>query len=140
MKDLQRLAEEYLESEGFNLLDRRSGFVVADRPSPGRDRDTRLIWIPDPFKRDQDVPRVEARLLEDFQRTIPPYRDARPIILAHSLAGFSRDFRRRIFDEFRVRIVVPSLFFDAPFKFEEAPEVTSAIKTILEPTLFRRRV
>jgi hypothetical protein len=42
----QQHVEGYLRSAGFNLLNTDQGFLVADKPGVGGDRDTLLVWLP----------------------------------------------------------------------------------------------
>jgi len=139
MDSLQVLAQEYLQSAGFALLDLRDGFAVADKLGFGGDRDTRLLWV---FPRDVSVhaiPEEERRLLHEFEETISQYPQAKCTLLSHTLEGFSNDFRREA-KRLRVKLAVPIQFFDAPFRIEEAPQHASAISDLRERGASLKRV
>jgi hypothetical protein len=139
MEILQSLIQGYLESADYNLLDVREGFLVADRLQLGGYRDTRLLWIPPPSTRIDDFRQLEHRFLREFEKVIPQYQDARCFIVAHTLEGFSKEFRSEA-ARLRVSMSVPILFLDAPFKIEEAPQTSSVMKTLKETELGNKRV
>lgn len=139
MDNLQQLIEGYLASEGFNLLDVKPGFVVADRPTVGGARDTRLVWVPTEPDHAANFPQLERRLLSQFNAVIPQYPNASYSIVTSWLGGFSRDFTSET-SRLRVRRNPPVQFFDAPFKFEDAPEAASAIKSLRDAGMRWRRV
>ena len=121
-KDLQIQVEEYLKAEGYTLQNTEGGFVAASRPAPGGDKDVVMVWLK---KKDQS----EHALLDKIEDTSSRYRSARCTILVPTSGGLSREFRTRAY-ELRVKIRVPVQFFDAPFRVESAPNVTSAIASL----------
>ena len=121
-KDLQIQVEEYLKAEGYALLNTKGGFVAANRPAPGGDEDIVLVWL-------KEKNRSEYDLLDKIEETSTRYPSARRTILVPTSGGLSRDFRTRA-SELRVKIRVPVQFFDAPFRVESAPNVSSAIASL----------
>ena len=71
METLQNLVESYLESAGFNLIDTREGFIVADKLGFGGDRDTQLVWVTPPPRRVDNFDQLEKKLLREFETIIP---------------------------------------------------------------------
>ena len=140
MDTLQSDVQSYLESTGFNLLDIREGFVVADELRPGGYHDTRLVWVAPPPTVIRDFAQLEQRLLQEFEALIPQYPNARYFLVVYTREGFSRDFRSEL-TRLRVGWRVPIQFFDTPFKSEEAPHATkSAIDSLRDPAIHRQRV
>ena len=123
-KDLQIQVEEYLKAEGYTLQNTKGGYVAANRPAPGGDKDVVLVWLK---KKNQS----EHALLDKIEDTSSRYRSARCTILVPTSGGLSREFRARA-SELRVKIRVPVQFFDAPFRVESAPNVTSAVASLRE--------
>ena len=121
-KDLQIQVEEYLKAEGYTLQNTEGGFVAANRPAPGGDKDVVLVWLK---KKNQS----EHDLLDKIEDTSSRYRSARCTILIPTSGGLSREFRTRA-SGLRVKIRVPVQFFDAPFRVESAPNVISAIASL----------
>ena len=140
MGDLQSLAQGYMSSLGYNILERTESLLVADKMDIGGGRDTRLIWAPQRPEHEKDFRQLEWRLLEDFESTISRYPDARRFLVLESLGGFSQDFWKKA-DEFGIEQRVAIHFFDTPFKSEEAPkEFKSAIKDLLDPSITWKRI
>jgi len=139
MDTLQKLVQTYLQSVGFKLLDIRKDFVVADKLELAGDRDTRLVWIPSTPESERDFSLRELRLIEEFEKLIPQYPNAKYYIVADTLEGFSKNFRSEA-SNLRVKMRVPIQFFDTPFKHEEAPEAASTIKHLSDEKLLRERV
>ena len=121
MPDLETLASGYLESAGFQILQRAQGCLVADRIEFGG-RDIRIIQT-----LHSSVP--GRHLLENVLEVRSNYPDARATILAPSRDGFSRDYIADLSAE-KVGLVVPVQFFDAPFKVEQASRTASVIADI----------
>lgn len=140
MEELQLLAQGYLASAGYKLISSREGFLVADRLGFGGDRDTRLLWVAPPSAVVRNFRELERGLTREFESHVPQYPQARYSLLAHSLEGFSREFRLNA-ARFRIRTSVPVDFFDAPLRDEEAPgQLTSAIAKLKDPEPLRKRV
>lgn len=136
---LQGQVESYLQSAGFSLLNTKEGFVIADKGALGGERESLLIWIPIDRSRKRRLSQTEAALLDEIEAEIPNYGGARCFVLVPNLEGLSRDFRteaRRL----GVKIRAPVQFFDAPFRFEDAPETASAIQTLRYECQPSRRV
>lgn len=138
MQNLQGLVESYLKSVGYNLIDVRPGFVVADRLGLSGDRDTRLHWIVTPSGR-EDFAALERRLLGDFVAAIAKYPRAKSWLIVPPGGGFSRNFRVES-GRLGVQFTAPIDFFDAPFKHEEAPQAWSLIKSIVDSASATPRV
>lgn len=122
MPDLEKLANGYLESAGFRILQRGDGCLVADRIEFGG-RDIRIVQT----VRSNVAP--ERGLLDNVLATRSNYPDARATILAPSRDGFSRDYIAELTAE-KIVLTVPVQFFDAPFKVEQATRTASAIADI----------
>ena len=122
MPDLETLASGYLESAGFQILQRANGCLVADRIEFGG-RDIRIVQT----AREKKAPGSD--LLENIVDIRSNYPDARATILAPSRDGFSRDYIAELSAE-KVGLVVPVQFFDAPFKVEQASRTASVIADI----------
>ena len=122
MSDLETLASGYLQSAGFQILDRANGCIVADRMEFGG-HDIRIVQTRRP-----DKPSTHD-LLDNILDIRSNYPDARSTILAPSRDGFSRDYIAELSAE-KISLVVPVQFFDAPFKVEQAPRTTSVIADI----------
>lgn len=90
MENLQRLAQDYLRSQGYKFLQDREGFLVADKADIGGDHDTRLLWVARPSATVRDFRQVESGLLKEFQSEIPQFPHGAYSLLVHSLEGFSR--------------------------------------------------
>ena len=135
----QEHVEGYLRSAGFNLLNTDQGFLVADKPGVGGDRDTLLVWLPRQLFPDRRLNQVEVSFFGRLERDIERYPDARYTVLVDSLGGISRAFTE--FANARgVKIRVPVQFFDAPFRVEESTEAASAIKSLRDVSELGRRV
>ena len=122
MLDLEELAKNYLQSEGFQILDQSDGCIVSQRLEFGGN-DIQIVQTMPPRK-------SPSRMLMDKVLDIRSnYPDARATILAHSREGISREFNAELSAE-KIRVVVPVQFFDAPFKVETAPRTSSLINDI----------
>jgi hypothetical protein len=122
----QNKVESYLRSAGFNLINSDTGFIVADKPEVGGDRDTLLVWLPHHLYPGRAFSQIEASLIDRIDHQITRYPDARCIILVESLEGISKTFRS-ITSSRNVKIRVPVQFFDAAFRVEASPEATSSV-------------
>lgn len=149
MATLQSLAQSYLKSADFNLIDIREDFVIADKLGIGGDRDTRLLWTLPPPVSISDFSKLEQRLLREFKAISPKYPNARYYIIVHTREGFSRDFRSEL-SKLHIRMRTTIEFFDAPFRTdprEEDKEVrevarhfVSAITPLRNLDTLRKRV
>jgi hypothetical protein len=139
MSSSQQNVEGYLRSAGFNLLNTDQGFLVADKPGVGGDRDTLLVWLPRQLFPDRRFSQIEGSLFGRLEKDIERYPDARYTVLIDSLEGVSRAFTE--FANARgLKIRVPVQFFDAPFRVEESPEAASAIKSLRDDSQLSKRV
>ena len=122
MTELEKLANQFLKSEGFQELEHKNGCIIAQRIDFGG-TDVRIVQtVP--------APRVpNHRHLERVVDIRSNYPDARATMLVQSRDGISRDYMTDLSIE-NVRLVVPVQFFDAPFKVETAPKTTSVINEI----------
>jgi hypothetical protein len=135
----QQHVEDYLRSAGFNLLNTDQGFLVADKPGVGGDRDTLLVWLPRQLFPDRRLSQIEVSFFARLERDIERYPDARYTVLVDSLGGISRAFTEFV-NARGIKIRVPVQFFDAPFRVEESPEAASAIKSLRDVSELNRRV
>jgi hypothetical protein len=131
--------ESYLRSADYNLLNSEPGFVVADKPGVGGDRDTLLVWLPTELYPSRSFGQLEPSLIDKIEEAIERYPDARYTILVDTLEGISRTFSD-IASGHGVKIRVPVQFFDAPFRAEESPDAASAIKELSDLSFFTKRV
>ena len=122
----QNKVGSYLRSAGFNLINSSTGFIVADKPEVGGDRDTLLLWLPNHLYPGRAFSQIEANLIDKIDDQVTRYPDARCTILVESLEGISRTFRS-ITSPRGVKIRVPVQFFDAQFRDELSPEATSSV-------------
>jgi len=129
--ELQVLAEGYLKSGGYSLLDVRQGFLLADRLGLGGERETCLLWVLGRAVTADRFPDELRRLLDEIRDAVPRYPDARYHVLARSAEGLTQDFRSEL-AQLRVKLTFAALFFDAPFRIEEAAQHVSAIRTLRE--------
>jgi len=133
MNTLQEQVIGYLKTLGFGFPEVTEDFLVADKTGYGGTRDTLLIWVPSEPEDERDIPHLARRLLREFRGRIRQYPHTRRFTVAHTFGGFSQEFRDET-ERFDVHLRVPIQFFDAPFKYEEAPEETqSAIKVLRDP-------
>src|ERR1700738_2925046 len=130
----QKHVEEYLRSAAYNLLNTDRGLIVADKPGVGGDRDTLVVWLPAQLYPSKPFSEFEPRFVEKLEQDVALYPDAHYTILVDSLEGISRTFTE-IATTRRVKIRVPALFFDAPFRLDDAPEAASAIKLLRDPDI-----
>lgn len=121
--------EGYLRSAGYTLLNSTAGFVVADKPDFGGDRDTLLVWMPAYLYPGRRFAQFEAMLIDRIDDQTSRYPDGRCTILVESLDGITRTFRE-VASSRGIRIRVPVQFFDAPFRVEESADAVSAIKSL----------
>lgn len=145
---LQEQVEGYLIAAEFTLRNEREGFVAADRPAVGGDKETVMVWLLQPPMDDQARRRLsqtsrlnqtEVLLLDEIEETISQYQVARRTVLVPTREGLTRDFSREA-HRLGVKILVPVQFFDAPFRIEQASDSASTIKALRNPDLIRRRV
>jgi hypothetical protein len=137
--DMQALVEGYLESAGYNLIEKGPGFIVADRAEfGGAGRDTRLYWIVPPAL-PEDIRSMEPRLAASFMENLRRFPKARAWLISPVGGGFSKRFRHEA-QQLGIRISSPIHFFDAPFKHEEAPETASVARSILERASKTQRI
>jgi len=123
----------YLETRGFNFLERAEDFLVADKADFGETRTTLQVWVPSLPEYDQEIPQLERRLLHDIEDRSAQYPNASRWIVAGTFGGFSQKFRSEA-DRFDVKLRVPIQFFDTPFKREEFTKATeSAIEELRRP-------
>lgn len=123
MPELEQLAHDYLQSEGFGILDQSNGCIVAQRLDFDGASDIRIV---------QTVPQSRTPnrdLLDEVVDIRSNYPDARATILVNSREGISREYFAELSAE-KVRVVVPVQFFDSPFKVETAPRTSSVINNI----------
>ena len=140
MIDLQALVEGYLESAGYHLYEKRPGFIVADRPTLGGDRDTRMLWITPPTTRTRSFSEVLDRLVREFAVRIPQFGNATATVVAHSRDGFSNEFLAEAM-RLGIRLRVPIEFFDSPYRVEELPRAAaSAIEPLRDLDSLQKRV
>ncbi len=140
MEDLQKMIESYLNSDGYEISDAREGFLVADRPELGGDRDIKLFWVPpSSIEVGDDFEILEDRLNNEFEAILPQYPDAKYYMVADSLEGFSKDFAVET-KKRRIKMKVPINFFDAPFRQEENPSAYTTIKNLRDTELSIKRV
>lgn len=122
----------YLETLGFSFLEHSDDFLIADKVDFGGTRDTRLMWIPKEPGHERDIQYIERQLVRQFEEKTKRYPNARSWVVAHTFEGFSQDFRAEA-TKYEVLLRVPVQFFDTPFKYEEAPQIRSAIKELRSP-------
>lgn len=135
MKDLCSLAKNYLESEGYRIIDEDTHGLVLDKLVFGLDRDTVLLWT---LPVGQDISSYEPILRAQISKWRANYPDAKAYVLAHSRGGFSRDMFQTLADN-RVKFLVPIWFFDTAFRHEETGKV-SVITDIRTQAESERRV
>ena len=135
----QQDVESYLRSADYNLLNTEPGFIVADKPGVGGDRDTLLVWLPTEIYPGKSFGQFEPSLADKIEDAVERHPDARYTVLVDSLEGISRTFSE-IASGHGVKIRVPVQFFDAPFRAEESPEAASAIKDLRDLSHFTKRV
>jgi hypothetical protein len=121
--------KSYLRSADYNLLNAEPGFIVADKPGVGGDRDTLLVWLPAQIYSGRTFTDFEASLADKIEAAVERYPDARYTVLVDSLEGISRTFSE-IASAHGVKIRVPVQFFDAPFRVEESPDAASAVREL----------
>lgn len=150
MENLKLLVEGYLKSDGFRISSEKSGrpganeessCLVADKLMFGGERDTRLYWIAPPVTASGKLPGgYEHMLQNNILATRSKYpAEAQAFVIASSREGFSRNLQQEL-SRSRVKLRVPSQFFDTPFKSEETPRVTSAIKDIRSRANSQKRI
>ena len=141
MENLESLAQDYLKSAGFKVSSEESGCLVADKLGFGGERDTLLVWVAPPVTSFGKLPDgYEHKLTSNISSIRPKYpEDAKAFILASSREGFSRDLLQKL-TRTRVNLRVSSQFFDTPFKSEESPKATSAIKDIRSRADSQKRI
>ncbi len=132
MNVLQEHMLGYLETLGFSFLEKTKDFVVADKVDFGGARDTRLIWTPLEPEHEWDISHIERRLLWEFRDKTKQYPNARGWVVAYTFGGYSQEFRAEA-RRYNILLRVPIQFFDASFKYEEAPQYQSAIKDLRNP-------
>jgi hypothetical protein len=135
----QENVESYLRSADYNLLNAEPGFIVADKPGVGGDRDTLLVWLPTEIYPGRSFGQFEPSFIDKIEVAVEHYPDARYTILVDSLEGISRTFSE-IASGHGVKIRVPVQFFDAPFRAEESPDAVSAVKELTDLSFFTKRV
>jgi hypothetical protein len=135
----QENVESYLRSADYNLLNAEPGFIVADKPGVGGDRDTLLVWLPTEIYPGRSFGQFEPSFIDKIEVAVEHYPDARYTILVDSLEGISRTFSE-IASGHGVKIRVPVQFFDAPFRAEESPDAASAVKELADLSFFTKRV
>jgi hypothetical protein len=129
MNNLQTHVLGYLETLGFNFLDKADNYLTADKVGFGGTHDTLQIWTPIQSE-DEDISQIERHLLRDFEARTKQYPNASRWIVADTFGGFTRSFRSESESKFGIKFRVPIQFFDTPFKSEESTEITS--KTLTE--------
>ena len=132
MNNLQEQVADYLKTLDFGFLEQTEDILVADKVDFGGARDTRLIWIPSEPEHEWDIPNIERRLVREFEEKTDRYPNARCWIIAYTFGGFSQEFHAAA-AQHNVLLRVPIQFFDTPFKYEEAPQIRSAIKELRNP-------
>jgi hypothetical protein len=85
--------ESYLRSADYNLLNSEPGFVVADKPGVGGDRDTLLVWLPTELYPSRSFGQLEPSLIDKIEEAIERYPDARYTILVDTLEESAVRFR-----------------------------------------------
>jgi len=123
----------YLETLGYNFLEKADSFLVADKVGFGGTRDTQQVWVPslpdstlpEPEYR-EGILTLEQRLRREFGEQNKRYPKISKWMVADTLGGFSQKFRSEA-DSFGIKLRVPIQFFDTPFKSEELTATTSSI-------------
>ncbi len=116
----------YLETLGFNFLDKADDYVTADKVGFGGTRDTWQVWALSRSE-DEDTPQVERRLLRDFEVRTKQYPNSSRWIVADTFGGFSQGFRNESESKLGIKFRVPIQFFDTSFKSDELTEATSIV-------------
>jgi hypothetical protein len=133
MNTLHNDVIDYLDTIGFNVLDKTDGYVTADKAGFGGTRDTWQLWsFSDPDS--EDIQLAERRLLSDFEKRAKVYPNASRWLVADTFGGFSQRFRNEAEKKFGIKFRVPIQFFDTPFKSDELTEATAtAINELRRP-------
>jgi len=126
----------YLEVLGYNFLEKAEDFLIADKVGFGGTHDTQQVWVPLRPEDDEDIPRLERRLLREFEEQANRYPKASRWIVADTFGGFSQRFRGEA-DSFGVQRRVPIQFFDTPFKSEGLTPATSLTLSELRKPIAR---
>ena len=84
--------ESYLRSADYKLLNSEQGFIVADKPGVGGDRDTLLVWLPSQIYPRRVFSQLEPSLIDKIEAAVVQHPDPRYTILVDSLEGVSRTF------------------------------------------------
>jgi len=117
MNNLQTHVLGYLETLGFNFLDKADNYLTADKAGFGGTHDTLQIWTP--FRsEDEDIPQIERRLLRDFETRTKQYPNASRWIVADTFGGFSQNFRSEAESKFglKFRVLFNSLIHPLSLK------------------------
>jgi hypothetical protein len=132
MNILQEHIKGYLGTLGFGFPELKDDFLIADKVDFGGTRDTRLIWAPTDPDQEWEIIQVEKRLIREFEEKTKQYPNARGWMVAQTFGGYSQDFRTQA-SSHNIHLRVPIQFFDASFRYEEAPQHQSAIRELRNP-------
>jgi len=125
-------AREFLVARDLAVEERDRNFLVAQQPGLAGERDVTCVWVltSEAWRgRDQDL--VEEEILNRFKGASAKFRGSRLYLLVDTTEGLSADFRNEAKRRFGASIVVPSLFFDTPFKWDLARETGSAARDLV---------
>ena len=131
--NLFELAKGFLVALGSKVEEKDSTLLVAERPGLGDDIERTCVWILTQQARQGRPPiLLEDEYLGRFKGTVKKYPGAKLHLLVDTTEALSADFKTKASQLYRVRIQVPSQFFDMPFSWELAKTAASATKELVE--------
>ncbi len=124
MDNLHKEVINYLETLGFNIIDKSNNKLIADKAGFGGTRDTWQVWIL-PRADDDNIPQIENRLSREFDAGLKQYPNASRWLVTDSVGGFSQKFRNDAESKFNIKFRVPIQFFDTAFKADGLTKATT---------------
>ncbi|HLI63018.1 MAG TPA: pentapeptide repeat-containing protein [Terriglobales bacterium] len=125
-------AREFLQARDLAVEERDRDFLVAQQPGLAGERNVTCLWVlTSEVRQRKNQELIEEELLTRFKGASEKFRGGRLYLLVDTTEGFTAEFRNEVKRRFGASIVVPSLFFDTPFKWDVAEQAGSAARELV---------
>ncbi len=118
---LYELAKGYFVANKLDVIEKDSTHLVAERPLIANEVERTCVWIlTQQERRGRDQRLIEEQYLTRFEGAAKKYPGAKLHLIVDTTEALTPHFRSEATSRYRIRIQVPSQFFDMPFSWESA--------------------
>lgn len=126
MEDYLKLAQSYLEAEGWDVRTRGRDLLRGDRDGRRGDDEKEYVYVWVPANVGRSFRTREGPYLRRFAEAREEHPTAEKVLLLPTLEGLSTEFRRGALQWYGVKIYVPAQFFDSNFRWEGSGKRTAS--------------